>query len=111
VIELIVYNYLKSALSVPVYFETPSENAPKEYVLVEKTGSSEENFIMSATFALQSHADSLYDAARLNQSVIEAMKGIISIDDVSSSRLNSDYNFTDTTTKKYRYQAVFDLVY
>ena len=25
--------------------------------------------------------------------------------------LNSDYNFTDVTTKKYRYQAVYDLKY
>ena len=25
--------------------------------------------------------------------------------------LNGDYNFTDTETKRYRYQAVFDLTY
>ena len=25
--------------------------------------------------------------------------------------LNSDYNFTDTETKEYRYQAVFDINY
>ena len=31
--------------------------------------------------------------------------------EVASCRLNSDYNFTDTTKKQYRYQAVFDIVY
>ena len=30
---------------------------------------------------------------------------------VSSVELNSDYNFTDITEKRYRYQAVFDIVH
>ena len=40
-----------------------------------------------------------------------AMDNIISLDSISKSKLNSDYNFTDTTKKQYRYQAVYDLVY
>lgn len=31
--------------------------------------------------------------------------------DISKAKLNSDYNYTDTTTKSYRYQAVYDLVF
>lgn len=109
-IELIVLNHLKKELDVPVYMEMPA-NAPEEFVLIQKTGSGEENFIKNASFAIQSYSDSLYNAALLNELVISAMKDIISIDDVSRSELNSDYEFTDTTTKFYRYQAVFDLVY
>lgn len=53
----------------------------------------------------------MYDAARLNERVKAAMDSAAELDAVSASRLNSDYNFTDTTTKRYRYQAVYDLVY
>lgn len=109
-IELIVLDYLNNALDVPVYMEKPA-SAPNEFVLIQKTGSSEENFIKNASFAVQSYSDSLYGAAVLNEEVISAMKEIIGLDTVSRSDLNSDYEFTDTTTKNYRYQAIFDLVY
>ena len=53
----------------------------------------------------------MYEAAALNEKVKAAMKRIIERDEISRSTLNSDYNFTDVTTKKYRYQAVYDLKY
>lgn len=109
-IELIVLDYLKNALDVPVFMEIPA-SAPDEFVLIQKTGSGEENFIKNASFAVQSYSDSLYNAAVLNEKVISTMKDIIMLEDVSRSELNSDYEYTDTTTKHYRYQAIFDLVY
>lgn len=109
-IEKIVLDYLNDTLDVPVYMEVP-ERPPQKFVLIEKTGSSTENYINSATLALQSYADSLYSAAVLNETVKGAMDNIIMIDSVSKSKLNTDYNFTDTSKKKYRYQAVYDLVY
>lgn len=116
-IEQIVYNYLKEALDVPIYLQMP-ESLPHpnksdtvEFVKVEKTGSSENNKIYNATFALQSYACSIYDAALLNEKVKNAMMQIIKLDEVTSVDLNSDYNYTDTSTKYYRYQAVFDLVH
>ena len=39
------------------------------------------------------------------------MEGIIAQPEVAACRLNADYNYTDTTKRLYRYQAVFDLVY
>ena len=39
------------------------------------------------------------------------MRTIVNLPEIGRSQLNSDYNFTDTTTKGYRYQAVFDLIY
>lgn len=109
-IETIVSDYLNDQLSVPAFMEMPKEK-PKRFVLVEKTGSSSENFINSATIAIKSHAESLYEAAALNEKVKEAMSNIITLNSVSSAKLNSDYNYTDTTKKQYRYQAVYDLFY
>lgn len=109
-IEKIVLDYLNNALYVPVYMERPI-NPPEKYVLLEKTGGTSENYIKSATLALQSYAGSLFDAATLNEEVKAAMDNIIILKEVMSSELNTDYNFTDTTRKEYRYQAVYDLFY
>lgn len=109
-IEIIIKNYLAEKLSVPVVLEVPAD-LPSSFVLLEKTGSSREEHIDRAMLAIQSYAPSMYDAARLNERVKAAMDSAAELDAVSASRLNSDYNFTDTTTKRYRYQAVYDLVY
>lgn len=109
-IEEIVLNYLNSKLGVPAYAEKPEEK-PARYVLIEKTGGSEEDMICSATLAIQSYAESLYQAVLLNKQVKTAMRSIVNLPEIGRSQLNSDYNFTDTTTKEYRYQAVFDLIY
>lgn len=109
-IEKIVLDYLNKTLSVPAYMEKPT-SPPEKYALLEKTGGSSENYIKSATFALQSYAGSLFDAATLNEEVKAAMDRIVILNEVMSSELNSDYNFTDTTKKGYRYQAVYDLFY
>lgn len=114
-IEKNVRAYLSEVLSpIPVLMERAEEPTEK-YVLIEKTGAGRENMIDNATIAIQSYAESLFDAATLNESVKTAMLG----DDtnagfngtVFSCTLNSDYNFTDTTEKKYRYQAIFDIYY
>ena len=54
---------------------------------------------------------SLYEAAVLNDKVKEAMRDIVKLPSVSSCELNSDYNFTYTAMKAYRYQAVFVITY
>lgn len=116
-IELILLNYLKSVLSVPVFMEIPTNNQISEFVRIEKTGSGRSDYINNATFAIQSYSDTLYGAATLNEEVKKYLLGdastlgIVDSIDVSRCSLNSDYNYTDTTTKSYRYQAVFDLVF
>ena len=37
--------------------------------------------------------------------------GLIEEDDIIEVELQSDYNFTDTETKEYRYQAVFNVTH
>lgn len=107
-IELVILNHLKQVLNVGVYLESP-DPAPEKYVLFEKTGSGSVNRLSSSTFAFQSCANSIYEAAALNEKVKEAVEELITLDEIGKVKLNSDYNFTDTTTKKYRYQAVYDI--
>ena len=109
-IEVIVLNYLNSVLDVPVFAERQNEELD-EFVIIEKTGSNEVDCIESATIAIQSYSDSLIHAIKLNAKVKEAMKNIVELGTVSDCSLNSDYNYTDQTEKKYRYQAIFDITY
>ena len=110
-IEKTVLDYLTDALDgVPVYMENP-ETRPDLYVVIEKTGSGKKNHICSATIAVQSYAPSMYEAAELNEYVKDAMENLTELGSVSRCALNSDYNYTDTTSKNYRYQAVFDVIF
>ena len=102
--------YLESALTLPVYAEVPA-NPPKKFVIVEQTSGGRTNLINDATVAVQSYANSLLDAMTLNDAVKDAMYDIITLDSITACRLNSDYNYTDTAQKKYRYQAVFNITY
>ncbi len=105
-IEKTILDYLGEHLSVPVYMEEPI-NKPASYVLIERTGSSETNMIETTTLALQSYGASLYDAAALNMAVKAQIKQAkVELPSVSAVYINSDYDFTDTETKRYRYQCV-----
>lgn len=107
-IELIILNHLQSKLNVPVSLEKPSKQTGS-YVVFEKTSSSRANHLSDATIAFQSYAESLYDAVLLNEEVKQAVDSLIELDEIRGLSLNSDYNFTDPTTKEYRYQAVYDI--
>lgn len=109
-IESIVRDYLASELSVPVVLERPM-SAPISYVFIDRTGGGESNHIKRAQFAIQSYGATLYDAAALNEAVKDAMERLVERKEISSCKLNSDYDYTDPTTKRYRYQAVFDLIF
>ena len=109
-IEQQILDYLTDHLSVPICMEVPSP-LPETFVLLEKTGSSRADWISSATLALQSWAMTLLDAAKLNEQVKAAMDRMPDTEDVGRAELNTDYVYTDTATKRYRYQAVYDITY
>ncbi|MCH3961130.1 MAG: hypothetical protein LKE48_03225 [Solobacterium sp.] len=109
-IEKTVLDYMNSKLQVKAYMERP-EKPEQSYVLIEVTSAGDEEHIKNVTIAIQSYATSLYKAADLNDSVVKAMEDIDTLTNISRCSLNTFYNFTNTTTKEYRYQAVFDLVY
>ena len=104
-------DYLSKNLDVDVFLEVPPR-PPKKFVTIEKTGSGRRNYIDSATIAFQSwSATSKYEAAELNDKVKQVIFDSIKEPNISRAELNSDYDYTDTSTKKYRYQAVFDITY
>lgn len=109
-IEYVLLNYLLNNLQVPVYMEEPA-NPDAQYVLIEKTGSGVENYIHSATFAVQSYGATLEQAIDLNETVKAVMDTFWAHHAVYRCHLNSDYNFTDTETQRYRYQAVYEITY
>ena len=113
-IEIIIKEFLESKLSVPVLMEVP-KNPVTSFVIIEKTGSSFENQIPSSIITIQSYASTLYGAAELNEQVkgwmMDGINGLVTLDQIANVTLNSDYNYTDTSEKRYRYQAVFDITH
>lgn len=109
-IEKVIYDYLNTGTDIPTYLERPKQ-PPAKYYLLEKTGGGRTNHINTSILIIQSYAPSLYEAASMNESVIEKMLDAVSLGDVSRVSLNSNYNYTDSTTKQYRYQAVFDVTH
>lgn len=109
-IEKILRDFLVDYLSAPVYTEIP-KSYPSRFYTIEKTGSARDNHINSSTVALKSYSSvSLYDAAEMNEELKEVMLyNLIESPEIIRVELNSDYNFTDSATKQYRYQAVFDI--
>lgn len=110
-IEKILFDYLSAELADPVYMEYPEDAPPERFYLLEKTGGNIEDKIGYATFALQSYGGSLFATASMNSVGISAMLDAVALDAVSSVSLNSDYNFTDTTRRRHRYQAVFNITH
>lgn len=111
-IEDLLINKLADCLGLPVYAEIP-KNPPSEFYVIEKTGGALVNHIKSATLAIQSYsATSKFSAASMNDDLKDVMlDDIYEMPEITDVELNSDYDYTDTAQKLYRYQAVFDIKY
>ena len=110
-IEATVIEYLMTALDTDnVYAEIP-DNRADEFFVVDKTGSSTENWLCTSTIAIQSYGKSKLRAAELNEELKEAMEGIEALDDIAGCYLTNDYNFSNIAKKQHRYQAVFEITH
>lgn len=112
-IETVLLNYIETALAaqglnIPVCFEVP-KTAPETFVKLERTGGGLTDYIHRATFAVQSYAPTLEKAAQLDALIVGIVLDSPACAEICAAHLNSHYNYTDTTTKRYRYQAVFDI--
>lgn len=106
-IEELILNYLTYHLSAPVYTSVPADK-PEEYFTIEKTGGGINEKIPQATITVQAYAKTKYKASMLISEVNAAMlDGLITLDEVSDVYLNGSYDYTDTETKRPRYQSVF----
>lgn len=107
-IELIVFEYLKKHLSVPVKAER-DDNLDR-YVYMEKTQNNGK-FIHSCTMAIQSYGGDFLNTVKLNEEVKKVMSGLIEMDEITKCELVNDYVFNDLVRKKNRYQAIFEIAY
>lgn len=114
-IEETVLEYLNANMNVPVFMElpeVPSESnptMPERFLLIEKVGGGLSDHISSASLAVQSYSlNSLHEAASLDEEMRAVIFGLLALDSISEIRLASNYNHTDTRTKRYRYQSVFE---
>lgn len=107
-IESTILSFLNNAgLDAPLYMEIP-ENPPEEFYILENTGQSMRDHVRTTTMAVQSYAQSMERAADLAYEIDEIiLETLQELDDVAGVRLNSLYNFTDQSTKQYRYQGVY----
>lgn len=109
-VELTVLNFLEQRLPYPVYMEKPVDE-PERYYLLRKTGGDRENYVDSAIFVVMSYAESMLEAAKMNETAKNEMDNLIELDAISASKRNGDYPFPDTQTKRYRYQTVHNITY
>lgn len=115
IIEETLIKYLQDAnitgVGSNIYAETPRQ-VPDTYIVIDKTGSQRTDGIDRATVAIQSiSTESLLKAATLNEEVLKLMEGFRAIENIFGAHLQADYNFTNTLTKQYRYQAVYEIYY
>ena len=111
-IEQTIYNFLTVRAPFPVYMEVPEGGGTPPFAVIEKTGSGViDGHVWAATLAVQSYGATLYEAAQANELIKGVMAQAAELPSVTRCRLNSDYNYTDTTKKQYRYQAVFDIIH
>ncbi len=107
-IEIELLEYLERKLNYPIAYEY---EGLKECIILQKTGTANQNSVIVSTFAIQSYSTSLLKSAKLNEEVKKAMELFVEHPNIIKSKLNTDYEYTDTRTKKYRYQCVYDITH
>lgn len=110
IIEKFIIEKLNQKLGIPAYGEVPKD-IKYPFLVVSKTGGNDKNHIRNHSIIVQSYDKSQLKAAELSNSVIDAMYECEAYDEICSVSLEGDYPFNDTTNKRYRYQAVFQVYY
>ena len=110
-IETIIIDYLidQGIANGHVYAETPV-NPPAEYVLVHRTRGDINNRIRSYGVYTESRSKtSKATAAGLHETVISAMEEIRDHTSLMRCDLETEYDAAMTSTKEYRYQALWGI--
>lgn len=109
-LEELIVGFL-NAEGYTVFGEEP-ERPPQTYVIVGRVGGGMEDHISRAMITVRSYAPTLLQAAGLNKSVkMDMLYRLSERDEIVKVSLNSDYNNSDPETKRYRYQAVYEIKY
>jgi len=107
-IEKIILDYVSARLSVPVDMEVPAD-PENSYVVLKRSGRGRENGLEASNLITDAYAQSLEEAAMLNEQVKAVLDELDTLDEISSAELAADYPLTDTASKRYRYQAVYEI--
>ena len=111
-IEILIQRHLEGKTVYPAFLEEPAKpQRPPRYYIVARVGVSPENHIHRGRITVQSYAPSLVEAMALNRAAYDAMQSLPELSAVTAAGLVSDYNFTDTATNRYRWQAVYEISY
>lgn len=96
----------------PTFAEFPDEPpADGRFFVIERVGGGTNEKLRTATVAVQCYGATLYAAAGLSEELMGAMEAFYNKPEICSVKLDSCYNYTDTRTKRYRYQAVYDITH
>lgn len=109
-IEELVINYLlESNVSTDVYAEVPLD-PPDKYVLVQRSSGNYQNEIRHIGLYTEVRCrTSKLEAAQLHEDVVAAMRSMRDSAPVFRSELVSDYDAAMTSTKEYRFQALWEI--
>ena len=107
-IEKTILDYVAAALPVPVRMEIPA-NPVTRFVVLKRSGEGRENLVEGALLIADSYAESLLEAAKLNEQVKSVLDDLDTLDEISNVHLSTDYPVFDTGNKRYRYQAVYEI--
>lgn len=111
-IEKAVIDYLKMKFPDEIVTAEVPKGMPDRFITVEKTGSRQmETGLFQSTIAVQSWDTSKMKAAEMSEAVCRALRSMPDESDEVTRSRGADYDFTDTSTKRYRYQAVFALTH
>lgn len=109
-IESAIIAYLKEKLPGEKISAEVPKGMPQRFITVERTGSQQLGVgFYESTVAVQSWETSKAKAAQLSEKVCRAMEIMPDFEDCVTRSTGADYDFTDTETKRYRYQAVFTI--
>lgn len=111
-IEILIQRHLEGKTVYPTFLEEPAKpQRPPRYFLVARMGVSPQNHIHHGRIVVQSYAPSLAGAMALNRAAYDAMQSLPELSAVTAAALVTDYDFTDESTHRYRWQAVYEVIY
>lgn len=109
-IEKILYEFLKDN-----DIDASAQGAGQvveDDVRIEKIGMSADDHLCTSDIVIQCYGRSIYKAAELSKKVRELLLyKLPEHKDIAGVKLNSEYNFTDTAAKRYRYQSVYHITH
>nr|DAE94446.1 MAG TPA: tail completion protein [Bacteriophage sp.] len=112
-IEKTVISYLREKFPNEIVEAEVPRGMPDRFITVEKTGARQIGIgLFTSTIAVQSwDRTSRMRTAELSNAVCKVLWSLPDKANEVTRVRGADYDFTDVTTKRYRYQAVFEIIH